>query len=45
MHLSPKTILNYLSLIRQKLEADTDFRLIQLAARHGLVDLADLPDI
>ena len=43
MHLSPKTILNYLSLIRQKLAADTDFRLIQVAARHGLIDLAGLP--
>ncbi|MBL8450007.1 MAG: response regulator transcription factor [Elusimicrobia bacterium] len=41
MHLSPKTILNYLSIIRQKLDADTDFKLIQLAARHGLVNIAD----
>lgn len=39
MHLSPKTILNYLSIIRQKLDADNDFKLFRLAARHGLVDL------
>lgn len=39
MHLSPKTILNYLSLIRQKLDADSDFKLLHLAARHGLVKL------
>lgn len=39
MHLSPKTILNYLSLIRQKLDAETDFKLLHLAARHGLVTM------
>lgn len=39
MHLSPKTVLNYLSLIRQKLDADNDFKLLHLAARHGLVDM------
>lgn len=39
MHLSPKTILNYLSLIRQKLDVDSDFKLLHLAARHGLVDI------
>ena len=39
MHLSPKTVLNYLSLIRQKLDADNDFKLLHLAARHGLVDI------
>lgn len=39
MHLSPKTILNYLSLIRQKLDADNDFKLLHLAARHGLLDM------
>lgn len=39
MHLSPKTVLNYLSLIRQKLNADNDFKLLHLAARHGLVDM------
>lgn len=41
MQLSPKTILNYLSLIRQKLDVDNDFKLLHLAARHGLVTLAD----
>lgn len=39
MHLSPKTILNYLSLIRQKLDVDNDFKLLHLAARHGLLDM------
>ena len=40
MQLSPKTVLNYLSLIRQKLEVDNDFKLLHLAARHGLVTIA-----
>lgn len=39
MHLSQKTVLNYVSLIRQKLDTDSDFKLLHLAARHGLVDL------
>lgn len=39
MHLSPKTVLNHLSMVRQKLEADSDFKLLRLAVRHGLVDL------
>lgn len=39
MHLSQKTVLNHLSAIRQKLDADNDFKLLRLAARHGLVDL------
>ncbi|MCK6413647.1 MAG: response regulator transcription factor [Azonexus sp.] len=39
MHLSPKTVLNYLSLIRQKLDAENDFKLLHLAARHGLLKL------
>ncbi len=39
MQLSPKTILNYLSLIRQKLDVDSDFKLLHLAARHGLVEM------
>lgn len=39
MHLSPKTVLNYLSMIRQKLDADNDFKLLHLAARHGLVEI------
>jgi DNA-binding NarL/FixJ family response regulator len=38
MHLSPKTVLNYLTSIRQKLGADNDFKLMHLAARSGLVD-------
>lgn len=41
MHLSPKTVLNYLTLIRQKLNADNDFKLLHLAARHGLVDMSN----
>lgn len=40
MHLSPKTILNYLSMIRQKLDVDSDFKLLHLAARHGLLDIS-----
>lgn len=44
MHLSPKTVLNYLSLIRQKLDADSDFKLLHLAARHGLVDISSTID-
>jgi DNA-binding NarL/FixJ family response regulator len=39
MHLSPKTILNHLSAVRQKLDADNDFSLLHMAARHGLVPL------
>jgi len=39
MHLSQKTILNYLSAVRQKLEAENDFSLLHLAARHGLVTM------
>ena len=39
MQLSPKTILNYLTLIRQKLDVENDFKLLQLAARHGLMTL------
>lgn len=38
MHLSPKTVLNYLTLIRQKLDADNDFKLMHLAARLGVVE-------
>lgn len=40
MHLSHKTILNHLSAIRQKLDAENDFKLFRVAARHGLVDFA-----
>jgi len=43
MHLSPKTVLNYLTSIRQKLNADNDFKLMHLAARSGLVDFGGLP--
>lgn len=39
MHLSQKTVINYLSMVRQKLEAENDFSLLLLAARHGLVTL------
>lgn len=39
MQLSPKTVLNYLTLIRQKLDVDNDFKLLQLAARHGLMTI------
>lgn len=38
MHLSPKTVLNHLSMVRQKLETPNDIKLLRLAARHGLVD-------
>ena len=38
MHLSPKTVLNYLTLIRQKLNVDNDFKLMHLAARLGMVE-------
>jgi DNA-binding NarL/FixJ family response regulator len=40
MHLSPKTVLNYLTCIRQKLHAENDFKLMHLAARSGLVDFS-----
>lgn len=40
MHLSHKTVLNHLSMIRQKLDAENDFKLLRVAARHGLVDFA-----
>lgn len=38
MLLSQKTVLNYLSIIRQKLDAENDFKLLHLAARYGLVE-------
>jgi DNA-binding NarL/FixJ family response regulator len=38
MHLSPKTVLNYLTSIRQKLNAENDFKLMHLAARSGMVE-------
>lgn len=40
MHLSQKTVLNHMSMIRQKLQVENDFKLLHLVARHGLVDLA-----
>jgi DNA-binding NarL/FixJ family response regulator len=40
LHVSPKTVFNYLSLVRQKLAVDNDFQLLQLAVRHGVVDMA-----
>lgn len=40
MQLGHKTVLNYLSLIRQKLDVNSDFKLLHLAARHGLVNLS-----
>jgi DNA-binding NarL/FixJ family response regulator len=44
MHLSPKTVLNYLTSIRQKLNAENDFKLMHLAARSGMVEFgAALP--
>lgn len=42
MHLSPKTVLNYLTSIRQKLNAENDFKLMHLAARSGLVDFGGM---
>ncbi len=38
MHLSPKTVLNHMTTIRRKLDADNDFQLLRLAVRHGLVE-------
>lgn len=40
MHLSQKTIHNHLSMVRQKLEVDNDFKLLWLAMKHGLVEAA-----
>jgi DNA-binding CsgD family transcriptional regulator len=39
MQRSPKTVLNNLTSIRQKLAAENDVQLVYLAARHGLVGL------
>lgn len=38
LHLSQKTVFNYVSLIRQKLEVENDFQLLHLAMRHGLLN-------
>lgn len=37
--LGDKTVLNYMSLIRQKLGAANDLQLLRLAAQNGLVEL------
>lgn len=39
MHLGDKTVLNYMSLVRQKLGAVNDLQLLRLAAQHGLIEL------
>jgi DNA-binding CsgD family transcriptional regulator len=36
--ISPKTVLNTLTSVRQKLGADNDFRLMHMAARLGIVE-------
>lgn len=41
LHLSPKTVFNHLSIVRQKLEVGSDVQLLRLAVRHGLLDLSD----
>lgn len=43
MHLSQKTVFNYLSMIRQKLDADSDIKLLHFAAAHGMVELGQQP--
>jgi len=39
MHLSQKTVLNYLSMIRQKLDADNDFALFRIAVSEGMISI------
>lgn len=39
LHLSPKTVHNHMSLIRAKLDVSSDFKLLRLAAQHGLARL------
>lgn len=39
LHLSPKTVLNYLTAVRQKLEVSSDFELFRIAVRNQLADL------
>jgi DNA-binding NarL/FixJ family response regulator len=41
LNLSPKTVHNHLSNIRNKLDVDSEMALLLLAARHGLVKLPD----
>lgn len=38
MHLSQKTVQNLMSAIRQKLDAENDFKLLRLAVRYGLIE-------
>lgn len=40
LHISPKTVYNHMSLVRQKLGVDNDFVLLRLAVRYGLTDLS-----
>lgn len=39
LHVSEKTVYNTMSLVRQKLDVRNDFRLMRLAAEHGLIDV------
>lgn len=39
LHLSAKTIFNYMSLIRQKLDVRSDFKLFRLAVEHGMTNI------
>ena len=43
MHLSPKTVLNYFTQIRQKLDVHNDFKLMHLVARLGIVNFGNAP--
>ena len=38
LSLSQKTIANYQSLVKQKLEADTSAQMVWIALKHGLVE-------
>lgn len=40
LHLSPRTVFNYLSTIRQKLNVRNDFELLHIAVRYGVVELS-----
>lgn len=39
LHISPKTVHNHMSLIRSKLDVNSDFKLLRLAALYGLAHL------
>ncbi len=39
LHVSPKTVLNTMSQVRQKLDVRNDFRLMRLAEQHGVAGL------